>query len=226
MNTQVPDNPVIKNRDGFTPLVVIVALMVTSYLTANIMAVKLIGFAGVAFVDAGTLIFPLAFMLGDVLTEIWGFKIARKVIFLTFICNIILVVVTTIGVLVPSPAYLADTAEAYNTVFSYVPRIVIASLAAFLCGELMNAWLMVKIGERTKGRFLWMRTIGSSAVGYVLDTVIFCTIAFAGTIKLRDLLVMIGVQYVVKLAIEAACGTPVAYAVIGYLRKKLEQPQL
>ena len=226
MNTQVPDNPVIKNRDGFTPLVVIVALMVTSYLTANIMAVKLIGFAGVAFVDAGTLIFPLAFMLGDVLTEIWGFKIARKVIFLTFICNVILVVVTTIGVLVPSPAYLSDTAEAYNTVFSYVPRIVIASLAAFLCGELMNAWLMVKIKERTKGRFLWMRTIGSSAVGYIFDTTIFCVIAFADTIKLRDLFVMIGVQYVVKLAIEAACGTPFAYAVIGYLRKKLEQPQL
>ena len=224
MNTQVPDNPVIKNRDGFTPLVVIVALMVTSYLTANIMAVKLIGSIDVAFVDAGTLIFPVAFVLGDVLTEIWGFKIARKVIFLTFICNIILVVVTTIGVLVPSPAYLAETAEAYNAVFAYVPRIVVASLAAFLCGELINAWLMVKIRERTKGRYLWLRTIGSSAVGYIFDTVIFCVIAFAGTLKLRDLLVMIGVQYIVKLAIEAACGTPVAYALIAHLRKRLEEP--
>ena len=100
-------------------------------------------------------------------------------------------------------------------------RSVAGSLAAFLCGELTNAWLMVKIKERTKGRFLWLRTIGSSAVGYVFDTTIFCVIAFAGTIKMRDLLVMIGVQYLVKLAIEAACGTPVAYAIIGYLRKRL-----
>jgi uncharacterized integral membrane protein (TIGR00697 family) len=226
MHTQVPENPVQKNRDGgrdadFTPLVIIVALMVTCYLTANIMAVKLIGAFGVALIDAGTLTFPLAYMLGDVLTEIWGFKVARKVIFLTFICNLVLVAATLIGVLIPSPAYLAETAEAYDAVFTYVPRIVAASLAAFLAGELTNAWFMVRIKALTKGRFLWMRTIGSSAVGYIPDTVIFCTIAFAGTVHPRDLLIMIAAQYALKLAIEAACGTPIAYAVIAHLRKRL-----
>ena len=222
MNKQVSENPVKKNRDEFTPLVIIAALMVTSYLTANIMAVKIIGFFDIAVMDAGTIIFPLAYMLGDVLTEIWGFKIARKVIFLTFLCNVLLVLVTAIGVIIPSPEYLQESADAYNAVFTYVPRIVLASLIAFLAGELSNAYFMAKIKVLTKGRFLWMRTIGSSALGYIVDTVIFCIIAFAGRILFKELLIMIIVQYIIKLAIEAICGTPLAYAAIGYLRKKFE----
>ena len=220
MNKQVPENPVQKNRSDFTPLVVIAALMVTSYLTANVMAVKLIGFSDIAIFDAGTITFPLAYLLGDILTEIWGFKIARKVIFLTFACNILLVVATAIGVLLPSPEYLQHSADAYNTVFTYVPRIVIASLIAFLAGELTNAFFMEKIKSLTKGKYLWMRTIGSSAIGYILDTTIFCFIAFAGVVNIKEILIMIGLQYAIKLAIEAVCGTPLAYAAINILRKK------
>jgi uncharacterized integral membrane protein (TIGR00697 family) len=220
MNKQVPEHPVIKNREDVAPLVIIVALMVTCYLTANIMAVKLIGAFDVALIDAGTIIFPVAYVLGDVLTEIWGFKVARKVIFLTFACNVLLVIFTMIGVWIPSPAYLSETADAYNAVFSYVPRIVAGSLVAFLAGELSNAWIMTKIKGLTNGRFLWMRTIGSSAIGYIFDTGIFCAIAFAGTVKLRDMFVMIGILYLVKVAIEAVLGTPIAYAVIAYLRKR------
>jgi uncharacterized integral membrane protein (TIGR00697 family) len=220
MNKQVPEHPVLKNREDVTPLVIIVALMVTCYLTANIMAVKLIGAFDVAFIDAGTIIFPVAYVLGDVLTEIWGFKVARKVIFLTFVCNVILVIFTLIGVWIPSPVYLAETADAYNTVFSYVPRIVAGSLIAFLAGELTNAWFMTKIKSLTNGRFLWMRTIGSSAIGYIFDTVIFCVVAFGGTVKLRDMFVMIGILYLVKVVMEAVIGTPIAYVVIGYLRKR------
>jgi len=208
---------------GFTPLVVITALMVTCYLTANIMAVKLVGAFGAALIDAGTITFPLAYMLGDVLTEVWGFKTARKVIFLTFACNIVLVAATAIGVVLPSPDYLAGdggTAAAYDTVFTYVPRIVGASLAAFLAGELTNAWFMEKIRARTKGRFLWMRTIGSSVIGYIFDTGVFCVLAFAGTVTLRDLFLMLGAQYLIKIVIEAACGTPLAYALVGFLKKR------
>jgi len=224
MNTQVPENPVEKNRDmDFNPLVVIAALMVCCYLAANVMAVKVMDLFGTTLLDAGTIIFPFAYMLGDVLTEIWGFKTARKVIFLCFICNAIFMGATALAVLVPFPGYLADTALAYNTVFTYMPRIVAASLCAFLAGELVNAWLMIKIREKTGRRFLWVRTIGSSVVGQLLDTVIFCVIAFAGTITTPDLLAMILTLYLVKLAIEAAAGTPIAYAVIGYLRKRLNQ---
>ena len=227
MKTQVPENPVQKNRGAegnsadFNPLVIITALMVCFYLSANIMAVKVMDVFGVGIFDAGTLIFPFAYMLGDVLTEIWGFRTARKVIFLCFLCNAILMAATALATLVPSPGYLSETADAYNIIFSYMPRIVVASLSAFLVGELMNSWLMIKIRELTGRRLLWVRTIGSSVVGQLLDTFIFCTIAFAGTVTTRDLLVMIGSLYVAKVLIEAAAGTPIAYAVIGRLRKRL-----
>lgn len=220
---QVLDNPV-KNqtaKGSFSWLVVITALMVTCYLTANIMAVKLISVFGITLFDAGTVTFPLAYMLGDVLTEIWGFKTARKVIFLTFVCNIILMLATTIGVFLPSPQSTADIAEAYNTVFSYVPRIVIASLAAFLGGELCNAWFMVKIKQMTKGRFLWMRTIGSSVLGYIFDTVVFVLVAFVGTVPAKEIFTMITAQYFAKLIIEALSGTPLAYAAIAFLKRKV-----
>jgi uncharacterized integral membrane protein (TIGR00697 family) len=229
MNQQVPENPAKNREEGalfdkrreadFTPLVVIAALMAACYLTANVMAVKVMAVFGTSLFDAGTLIFPFSYMLGDVLTEIWGFRTARKVILLAFVCNLLFTGVTALGVPIPSPAYLSENADAYNTVFSYMPRIVAASLAAFLVGELSNAWVMSRIRPLTGVRLLWMRTIGSTAVGALFDTLIFCTIAFAGTVTPHDLFVMIGSLYLAKLGIEALAGTPLAYAVIGWLRR-------
>ena len=216
---KVSENPLKNRKDGDTPLVVVTALFVTSYLVSNIMAVKVIGLFDLFYFDAGTITFPFAYMLGDVLTEIWGYRTARKAIFLTFFCNVMMVLCTQIGVWLPSPDYLDVTATAYNTVFSYVPRIVIASLTGFLLGELSNAWLMDKIKRKTKGKRLWVRTIGSSVVAYLLDTVPFVLIAFAGTLTVRDILLMIVLQYFMKLGIETLFGTPMAYATIRLLRK-------
>jgi uncharacterized integral membrane protein (TIGR00697 family) len=221
LNKQVAENPATKNRDAFTPLVAVASLMVASYLTANIMAVKLISIFGLTLFDAGTLTFPLSYMLGDVLTEVWGFQTAKKVIWLTFFCNAFLVFFTALGLFLPSPAYMEETTKAYALIFSYVPRIVLASLVGFLGGELSNAYVMVKIKALTKGRFLWMRTIGSSMVGYVFDTVLFVLLAFAGTVSAMELLAMIGAQYAMKLLIEALAGTPLAYAAIRFLKKKV-----
>jgi uncharacterized integral membrane protein (TIGR00697 family) len=207
-------------RDGgFSPLVVVTGLMVTAYLTANVMAVKLVDVGGVVLFDAGTVTFPLAYMLGDVLTEVWGFRVAKKVIWLTFFCNVVLVCVTSAGVFLPSPDYLRETSDAYAKVFTYVPRIVFASLVAFLCGELSNAYYMEKIKKWTDGKYLWMRTIGSSTIGYVCDTVFFVAIAFGGTIPLTDLLFMAVGQYGLKLAVESLCGTPLAYAAVHVIKK-------
>ena len=183
------------------------------------MAVKVIGIFDLFYFDAGTLVFPCAYMLGDVLTEIWGFKTAKRVIWLTFLCNVMVVVFTQIGVWLPSPDYLEETAQAYNRIFNYVPRIVLASLAGFLCGEISNAWIMEKIKVKMKGRKMWVRTIGSSAVGYVFDTLPFVLIAFAGTISARDLALMLALQYVSKLLIEACFGTPMAYAAVYAIRR-------
>ncbi len=202
-----------------SPYVIVTVLFVMCYVVSNLMAVKVIGFFGLFYFDAGTITFPLAYMLGDVLTEIWGYKTARKTILLAFFCNIFVVVCTQIGVWLPSPDYLDATANAYDTVFSYVPRIVLGSLTGFLLGELSNAWLMDKIKSKTKGRHLWVRTIGSSIVGYLFDTIPFVLIAFLGVLSTRDLLLMIVSQYIMKLVIESFFGTPMAYAAVAYLRK-------
>lgn len=201
------------------PLMIVTAMFVTLYLVSNIMAVKVIGLWGLFYFDAGTITFPFAYMLGDVLTEIWGFKMAKRVIWTTFFCNLVMVICTQVGVWLPSPEHLADTEAAYNHLFNYVPRIVIASLAGFLLGELSNAWVMDKMKQKMKGRKLWVRTIGSSMVGYVFDTLPFVLIAFLGVVTTKELLLMMAFQYFSKLIIEATMGTPMAYAVVKMLRR-------
>ena len=218
---KVSENPFKNRTGGDMPLMVVTALFVTLYLVSNVMAVKVISFFGLFYFDAGTITFPFAYMLGDVLTEIWGYRTARKVIWITFMCNVLMVVCTHIGVLLPSPDYLDTTAISYNIIFTYVPRIVVGSLAGFLLGELSNAWFMERIKEKTRGRFLWVRTIGSSLLGYIFDTIPFVLIAFAGVVSVRDLLLMIAFQYIMKVSIEVVFGTPMAYAVIVALKRSI-----
>ena len=218
---KVSENPFKNRTGGIMSLMAVTALFVTLYLVSNIMAVKIISIFGYFYFDAGTITFPFAYMLGDVLTEIWGYRTARKVIWTTFACNVIMVLCTQVGVWLPSPDYLDSAAQSYNTIFTYVPRIVVGSLVGFILGELSNAWLMERIKKLTRGRWLWVRTIGSSVVGYLFDTLPFVLIAFAGILTTRDLLLMIALQYVMKLSIEVLFGTPMAYAVIVLLKRKI-----
>ena len=216
---KVTENP-LKNRDNsYTFLMVVTAMFVTLYLVSNVMAVKIISIFGFIYFDAGTITFPFAYMLGDVLTEIWGYRTAKKVIWITFLCNILLVCCTQIGVCLPSPDYLSETTNAYNHIFTYVPRIVLASLTGFLLGELSNAWLMEKIKIKMRGRYLWVRTISSSIVGYLFDTLPFVLIAFVGVVSTHDLLMMILFQYFAKLFIEVIFGTPMAYVAIHWIKR-------
>ncbi len=220
---KVSENPLKNRTNGEMPFMVVTAFFVTLYLVSNIMAVKVISFFDIIYFDAGTITFPFAYMLGDILTEIWGYHKAKKVIWMTFLCNIIMVVFTQIAVWLPSPDYLEGSAIAYDSVFTYVPRIVIASLTGFLLGELSNAWLMDKIKKKTEGRFLWLRTIGSSIAAHLLDTVPFVLIAFVGTMTWRDIIMMIATQYFMKLGIEIIFGTPLAYAGISFIKKKIKE---
>jgi len=196
------------------PLIVITALSVTLYLTSNLMAVKLLAIGGVTWFDCGTLLFPLVYMLGDVLSEVWGYAVARRVIWLTFGCMAIMLCGTALAICLPSPGYQAGVADAYRLVYGFVPRIVIASLIAFLCGSLANAWSLVKIRQWTGRRWLWVRTIGSSIYGYIFDNALFILLAFGFRAPWRDLLSMMLIQFVAKMAMEACLATPMAYAVI------------
>lgn len=215
---KVSENPFKTGQGSAMSLMVVSALFVTLYLVSNVMAVKVIDLFDFFYFDAGTITFPFAYMLGDVLTELWGFRTAKKVIWLTFFCNLLMVACTQIGVWLPSPDYLSETSMAYNHIFSYVPRIVLGSLVGFLLGELSNAWIMERIKLKMKGKRLWVRTIGSSMVGYLFDSLPFVLIAFLGTVSTHDLLAMIAFQYFSKLLIEAFFGTPMAYAAIHWVK--------
>ncbi|MCQ2209490.1 MAG: queuosine precursor transporter [Paludibacteraceae bacterium] len=217
---QVTENPE-KNRQA-TTFVIIVSILITCYLTANAMAVKLINVKGITIFDAGTIIFPITYMLGDVLTEIWGFKTAKKVIWLTFLCEIIFTFFTWIGTFLPYPEETTTQAIAYETVFGIVPRITLASLIAFLCGELINSWSFEAIKKKTKGKWFGIRAIGSSIFGYTIDTTLFVLIAFYGTVPHHDLFTMIVIQIIVKLALESFFATPFAYAFTQKFLQKLK----
>jgi uncharacterized integral membrane protein (TIGR00697 family) len=193
------------------------ALFVTCLLTANTIAAKLIVVAGVTL-TAGIVIFPLSYVLGDVLTEVWGYAAARRVIWLGFACNVVMVVAIWIGGALPGAPFGASPA-AYDEVLGHTPRILAASFVAYLCGELANAFVLAKLKIATRGRLLWVRTIGSTVIGQALDSVVFVTLAFAGSLPGGALAGIIAGQWIAKVLYEAA-GTPLVYAVVGWLKAR------
>jgi uncharacterized integral membrane protein (TIGR00697 family) len=193
------------------------ALFVTCLLTANTIAAKLIVVGGVVL-TAGIVIFPLSYVLGDVLTEVWGYAAARRVIWLGFACNAVMVVAIWIGGALP-PAPFGASQIAYDEVLGMAPRILLASFVAYLIGEFANAFVLAKLKIATQGRRLWLRTIGSTVVGQALDSAVFVTLAFAGTMPGAALAGVIVAQWIAKVLYEAA-GTPLVYAVVGWLKAR------
>jgi len=197
--------------------VIIVAIFITCLITANIAAVKLIGVFGFVL-PAGTIIFPMSYIFGDVLTEVYGYRQARRVIWLGFLCNFILVVALWIGQVLP-PASFWDGQKAYERILGYTPRLLVASFLAYLVGEFANSFVLAKMKIATKGRWLWTRTIGSTVVGEGLDSFVFMTLAFAGTIPMVALSIAVLTQWLVKSFYEAAV-TPLTYIVVNFLKRK------
>jgi uncharacterized integral membrane protein (TIGR00697 family) len=193
------------------------ALFVTCLLTANVIAAKLIVVAGV-MLTAGIVIFPLSYVLGDVLTEVWGYAATRRVIWIGFACNAVLVIAVWIGGELP-PAPFGASQYAYDEVLGLAPRILFASFIAYLVGEFANAFVLAKLKIATGGRWLWVRTIGSTVVGQGLDSAVFVTLAFAGAMPGSVLAGVIVGQWIVKVVYEAA-GTPLVYAVVGWLKAR------
>ncbi|MEX2145811.1 MAG: queuosine precursor transporter [Candidatus Rokuibacteriota bacterium] len=192
------------------------SLFITCLLTANIIAGKLIVVGGVVL-TAAIVIFPLSYVIADVLTEVWGYGAARRVIWLGFACNAVLVAAVWVGgALPPAPFWTGEAA--YQEIFGHTPRILLASFLAYLVGEFANAFVLARLKIATRGRWLWLRTIGSTVVGQGIDTTIFVTVAFAGTVPASVLAVMMGGQYVLKVAYEAA-ATPLTYAAVGWLKR-------
>jgi uncharacterized integral membrane protein (TIGR00697 family) len=191
------------------------ALFVTCLLAANTIAAKLVVVAGVTL-SAAIVIFPLSYVLGDVLTEVWGYAAARRVIWLGFACNLVMVVAIWLGGALPAAPFGAGQA-AYDEVLGQTPRILAASFVAYLVGEFANAFVLAKLKIATQGRWLWTRTIGSTVIGQALDSAVFVTLAFAGTLPGAALGGIMLAQWIAKVLYEAA-GTPLVYAVVGWLK--------
>ena len=197
--------------------VIIVALFITCLVAANIIAVKLVTLYGYTL-PAAILIFPISYILGDVLTEVYGYGLARRVIWLGFLCNLFVVAAIWIGQILP-PASFWDGQMAYERILGYTPRLLIASFLAYLVGEFTNAVVLAKLKIATNGRWLWLRTIGSTIVGQGLDSLLFITLAFAGTIPIVSLLTIMLTQWLAKCIYEAA-ATPLTYVIVSYLKRR------
>ena len=196
---------------------IIVVIFVTSLITANITAVKLIDLFGL-ILPAGIIIFPLSYITGDVLTEVYGYRQARRVIWLGFFCNLIAVIAIWIGQVLP-PASFWDGQIAYERILGYTPRLLVASFFAYLVGEFTNSFVLSKMKIATRGRWLWLRTIGSTLVGQGFDSLVFITLAFVGTIPLQAMILAIITQWLAKSSYEAVV-TPLTYVVVNFLKRK------
>ena len=210
----------------------VVALFVALLLISNVAATKLIAFGPTwspfglpvlpIITDGGALLFPLTYVLGDVLAEVFGMRGARRAILLGFGVSLLAsLTFLAVGAAPAAPGY--ENQEAFVAVLGFVPRIVVASLAGYLVGQFLNAWVLVKLKQWREGKGMWKRLLGSTVVGEAADTTIFCLIAFGGQIDGGKMLNYIVVGYLFKVSVEAVL-LPVTYRVISLVRSR--EPEL
>jgi uncharacterized integral membrane protein (TIGR00697 family) len=201
----------------------VMAAFVTVLLLSNVL-----GAGKVAVVDlpgigpwpfgAGILFFPVSYVLGDVLTEVYGYARARRCIWAGFAAMLFMALMAFVVVALP-PAATWHGQDAYEAVFGQVPRIVFASIAAFWAGEFANSFVLAKMKIWTRGRHLWTRTIGSTVVGQAVDSLIFYPLAFYGLWDNKTLVIVLLTQWALKVGWEALL-TPFTYAVVGFLKRR------
>ncbi|HDN79140.1 MAG: VUT family protein [Chloroflexi bacterium] len=195
---------------------IIMALFVAVLLISNIASSKILLLGPFTF-DGGTILFPISYIFGDILTEVYGYRRSRRVIWMGFFCAALMAVTLSIvGKLPPAPGW--EGQKAYEMILGMTPRIVLGSLIAYWAGEFSNSYTLAKMKIITKGRWLWTRTIGSTLVGEGVDTLLFCTIAFAGVLPWGLLSSVIISNYVFKCGLEAAM-TPVTYQIVNSLKR-------
>lgn len=201
---------------GFRYYDIINALFVLCLLISNLAATKLVS-AGPLILDGGAVLFPLTYVLGDILTEVYGYRYARRAIWLGFAGMILAVsCFTIVGYLPYPPEYTSQ--ESYEAVLGFFPRIVAASLVAYLIGQFINSYLLAKLKVKTGGEKLWLRLIGSTLFGGFFDTVLFAIIAFGGILIGGDMVVFILVGWIFKTGVEVVL-LPVTYRLVDILKR-------
>ncbi len=213
METEPQDNIVVRSRYLIYIAVAFVAVLMISNTTAG----KLIEVGPLA-VSAALIIFPLSYILGDVLTEVYGYRAARKVVWSGFAALALMSLAYWIIQILPGAAFW-ENQGAYDVILGAVPRITLASMIAYFCGEFVNSYVLSRMKVWMNGKQLWMRTIASTIAGEGIDTVLFMFVAFAGLLPLSAILILIVSEYVIKVAYEVA-ATPLTYKVIAWLKRK------
>ncbi len=199
------------------PLLAFAGLFITCLLTANVVSTKLV-LTGGLILPAGVIVFPLSYVMGDVLTEVYGYAAVRRIIWLGFACNLVMVVVIWLaGLLPPAPVWTGQAA--FSEVFAQTPRILAASFLAYLGGSFANSYVLAKLKIATRGRWLWTRTLGSTVVGQGLDSVLFVVLAFAVVVPPAILGRIVLSQWLVKVVYEALV-TPITYMVVRWLKAR------
>ncbi|MFN2146811.1 MAG: queuosine precursor transporter [Anaerolineales bacterium] len=203
----------------------VLSIFVTSLIVSNIIAVKIVSILGLTL-PAAVILFPVAYIVGDVLTEVYGYARARQSIWIAFGCNLLAVLAIWIAGLLPADAQWRagvfndpiGASQAFEAILGFTPRLLLASFSAYLAGEFVNAFVMAKLKLVTQGRYLWTRTIGSTILGQGLDSLIFISIAFSGILPGSVLLSAILSQWGVKTAYETL-ATPLTYLVVNRLKR-------
>lgn len=185
-------------------------------LLSNISATKLVEIGPLTF-DGGAVLFPLTYIIGDVLSEVYGFKAAKRAIFMGFVISFLASVTFWLVIMLPAhPDYTGQAA--FEEVLGVVWRFVAASLAGYLVGQLLNAKVLTYIKDRWGEKHMWARLIGSTVVGELADTLIFCVVAWAGVMSWSVILNLAAVGFLYKVAVEVAF-LPLTYAVINLVKK-------
>lgn len=206
-------------RNVFRYYDLILGMSVAILIISNIVAVKLISFGSI-ITDGGALIFPLSYILGDILTEVYGYSYSRRAIWASFSFMGLAVLVFIIIGKAPGAVEWQNQA-AYEAILGFVPRIVAASLIAYLFGQFINSFVLAKLKIITKGRKMWIRLVGSTFLGELADTIIFALIAFGGILHGTRMFTYIFIGWSFKIFIEIVM-LPVSYKIIYWL-KNVEQ---
>ena len=214
-NRKVTPEKMEKHRT-YRHLDTITAFFVAVLLISNVASTKILDL-GIFTFDGGTILFPLSYIFGDILTEVYGYSRSRKVIWLGFISALLMsIIFIAVGKLPPAAGW--ENQEAYEKILGLTPRIVAASLIAYFSGEFSNSFVLAKMKILTKGKVLWSRTIGSTVVGEFVDTILFIFIAFGGILEWKLLFNVIVSNYIFKTGVEIVF-TPLTYRIVNFLKR-------
>ena len=206
-----------KTRHSFYYLDALTSVFIVVLLISNLVGQKICAF-GELRVSGAQLLFPVTYIFGDIFTEVYGYAASRRTIWIGFFASGLMAMLGLLVVAMP-PAPEWPNQAAFATVFGIVPRLVVASLIAFWCGEFANSYVMAKMKLWTHGRHLWMRTIGSTVAGQLVDTALVMTLGFAGTLPARTIVILILSGYGFKVAYEVLF-TPLTYVIVNFLKQR------